>query len=79
MVAVGVGMNHLTIDELQQYGRLGNEEALLELGRKVLEFDFCMGGKTYCCHMDALVEIQTALEFEMPPECPHCDKWLTDH
>ena len=73
-------MNHLTIDELQQYGRLGNEEALLELGRKVLDLDFCFGEKRYCSNQHDLAMLEYALESEeVPPDCPHCGKWLTDH
>ncbi len=53
-----VRMEHLAINELQQLGRVGDEAALLELGRKVLDMDFCFGDKEYCESRHELAEME---------------------
>lgn len=74
-------MNTLTIEELQRRGLAGDEAAILELGRRVLDFEFCFGPgeKRYCQHEHELHALQVKLDTEIPPQCPHCDGWLTDH
>jgi len=69
----------LTISELQSYAGAGNDEALKELGRRVVNMriheyhsDF------YCRYKFELEGLQDALEIEIPLECPHCGGWLTD-
>jgi hypothetical protein len=68
--------NH-TIEELQKEGAMGNELALTELGRRVLTFEFCMINK-YCSHLAALAELQQALDTEIPDDCPHCGKFISE-
>lgn len=69
----------LSIPELQNYAIYGDDAALLELGRRVVnmrihehDYDF------YCEYQFELEELQLALEVELPLECPHCGGWLTD-
>ena len=80
-----MSLKHNTIEELQQLGNNGDEAALLELGRKVLDVDFCLVEKHYmnrdrvCTHLNELVKLQSDLDTDIPPDCPHCGKWITDH
>ena len=67
---------NLTMEELQHYGQCGDIEILAELGRRVLEFEFCYGDNRYCTHRIELGELKDELQSEIPPECPHCGKWL---
>lgn len=73
-------ISHLTIDELQSAGRSGSLEALQELGRKVLDMNFCYGDlhAARCDHLEDLVSLQFELDCDIPTDCPHCGKWLTD-
>lgn len=72
-------MMSLTIEELQRRGRIGDQEAIMELGRRVLDFEFCMMGTPhYCEHMHDLHDLQKSLDNEIPPECPKCGTFLTD-
>lgn len=69
----------LTIEELQRRGRIGDSEAILELGRRVLDFDFCLfGTNRYCEHLHSLHELHKKLDCEIPEECPKCSAWLTE-
>lgn len=70
----------LDIADLQRRGRAGDQEAIVELGRRVLDFDFCLFGTPhYCEHQHELVELERKLDIEIPEECPSCGTWLTDH
>ena len=69
-------LNHLTIEELQRQARIGNEQATLELGKRVMDFSFCFGEARYCEHEYELQMLIFDLENEIPPECPHCGKYL---
>lgn len=66
-----------TIEELQRLGRSGDHKALIELGKAVLEFDFCMtdASKKYCEHLHELKYLEQALDNEFPMDCPHCGKF----
>jgi hypothetical protein len=70
----------LDIETLQRRGRAGDEAALMELGRRVLDFDLCLlnSGIRYCEHEHELQALQAKLNTEIPPQCPHCDGWLTE-
>ena len=68
--------HHQTIDELQRHGLAGDEAAILELGRRALNLTFDCG--TYCEHREELWDLEDALLTEIPPDCPHCGKLLTD-
>lgn len=70
-------MNSLSIEELQIQGRAGNEEAILELGRRALDMDFCFSDSEYCVHKIEMAELKSELDREVPPSCPKCDHWLT--
>jgi len=69
---------HLTIVELQSFGRSGDANALIELGKRVLDIEFCFDDNKFCSHRDELSDLQYALENEVPPDCPHCGKWISD-
>lgn len=70
----------LAIEDLQRRARTGDVDALTELGRRVLDLDFCLFGTThYCQHEHELHELQRKLDIEIPPECPSCGHFLTDH
>ena len=65
---------YLSIKELQQVG-LDEIAALTELGRRVIDFEFCdEDTKKYCASCEELEQLQRSLEEEMPPYCPHCGK-----
>jgi len=66
---------HLTINELQNYGIAGDEGALAELGRRVLDMTFCYE-KEYCVHEDELESLRCDLDNEIPDDCPHCGKCI---
>jgi hypothetical protein len=70
----------LDIETLQRRGRAGDEAALMELGRRVLDFDLCLLNtpNRYCEHEHELQALQARLIMEVPPQCPHCDGWLTE-
>ena len=75
-------LSNATIEELQRHGLAGDKDAIMELGRRALKLDFCRGystvdGARYCEHAIELDELKTALDNEIPPECPHCGKWIT--
>ena len=69
-------LSHLTIPELQDMNEC--DSAIMELGRRVLNFDFCLNNSKYCVHKMELEELQYALENEVPPECPNCGNWITE-
>jgi hypothetical protein len=66
----------LTIAELQNLGNSGDSKALEELGKKVCNIKFCHE-ETYCSYEIELHDLQRTLENEMPPECPHCGKFVS--
>lgn len=74
-------LSALDVEDLQRRGRTGDESAILELGRRVLDIDFCLAdsGKRYCRHEHDFNELLNKLDIEIPPQCPHCNGWLTDH
>ena len=70
-------LGFLTIEELQSRGILNDEDALIELGKRVLNIKF--NCNEFCCeHEYELAELQVALDSELPPECPHCGKFISD-
>jgi len=69
---------NLMLEELQRAGRSGDEAAIMELGRKVLDMDFCFGEDKYCEHRYAMAELLDHLERDLPPDCPRCGMWLTE-
>ncbi len=72
-------MSARSINDLQRAGRAGDTDAIMELGQRVLDFDFCLfGTEHYCEHNHALYELQTKLDNEIPPDCPSCGTMLTD-
>lgn len=73
-----MSLSLMSIEDLQSQGLAGDEAAILELGRRVLEMDFCMSDTVYCEHRHELRELQNQLDTEIPPQCPKCDHWLTD-
>lgn len=74
-------LSALDIEDLQRRGRAGDESAILELGRRVLDFEFCLANSEgrYCKHEHDLHALEVKLDIEIPPQCPHCSGWLTDH
>lgn len=68
----------LAIEDLQRMGNAGDENALIALGKKVLDFDFCLSDDKFCDHRFELEDIKNALDTEIHPDCPHCGKWITD-
>ncbi len=69
----------LSIEELQNYAISGEEAALIVLGKRVMNMainDY--NDHMFCEYRIELEELQTALEIEIPLDCPHCGKWLTD-
>ena len=68
----------MTIKELQSLGVTGDSEALTELGRKVLDYEFDCEEKFYCPHKNELEDLEAALNEEIPPDCPKCGQWLTN-
>lgn len=73
-------LEHLTISELQRRGASGDTEALTELGRRVLDIDFdCQEHGRYCPHLEELNKIADELNQHLPPDCPHCGKFLTNN
>lgn len=73
-----MSLSTMSLEELQSHGLAGDQEAILELGRRVLEFDFCMSNTSYCEHRIELKELEEQLDTEIPPSCPRCDQWLTE-
>lgn len=75
-----MSLSTLTIEELQSLGQAGDESAILELGRRVLEFDFCLTeqSRIYCEHAFELQTLEEHLNAEVPPDCPRCGHWLTE-
>lgn len=76
-----MSLSTMTIEELQNKGSTGDEEALKELGRRVLDFDFCLieQSRLYCEHESELQTLEEHLNAEIPPQCPKCSHWLTDN
>jgi hypothetical protein len=73
----------MLFEELQSKAEAGDEGALIELGRRVLDWDVhtvdCDGpSKRYCKYEVELISLQQDLDTEPPPECPHCGKWITE-
>jgi hypothetical protein len=69
----------LSINELQSYGISGDEEALLELGKRVMNMPINdHDSQLFCEYRFELEELQAALDIEIPLDCPHCGGWLTD-
>lgn len=73
-----MSLSSYSIEDLQQRGQAGDEEAIAELGRRVMDFDFCLSDTGYCKHKLELHELQNDLASEVPPSCPKCDTWLTE-
>lgn len=71
-------MRTYSIEELQRIARTGDEDAIYELGRRAIDIDFCLDDGYYCKHALELWELEQALDAEIPPDCPHCGKLLTD-
>ena len=71
-------MGHMTIEDLQRFGRSGDEQSLAELGKRVLDFNFCLFGNDgqYCDHRDELHKLEIELATEPPTDCPHCGKLI---
>lgn len=72
---------HWTIEDLQRIADV-DDEALKELGRKVINLEIHeheILGNTYCEYVSELQDLKTALDSEIPPECPHCGKCITDN
>lgn len=69
---------NLKLEELQYLGMSNDQDAILELGRRALDMDFCMSDKSHCKHSLELIQLQQSLETEIPPQCPHCSGWLTE-
>lgn len=72
-------LDHLSISELQQFNE-HDVVAMAALGRKVISYAFCTYEEPnkFCEHLIELGELQSALASEIPPECPHCGKWITE-
>lgn len=69
----------LSIEELQSYAICGDEEALIELGRRVLYMPINdHDSQLFCEYRFELEALQDALDIEIPLDCPHCGGWLTD-
>lgn len=64
------------VEELQRMGLSGDNEATLELGRRVLKWNMCntytdpvhSGITFYCEHLNELQKIEMELDSEPPPE-----------
>ena len=66
----------MSLEELQRVGP-DDDSALLELGKRVVDFNFCTENgirSRYCDSGEELYELKQDLENEMPPDCPHCGK-----
>ena len=69
----------LTFEELQRYGENGDTECLIELGRRLLDYDFHeTHDKIVCRFQHDLETLESKLNEEIPPQCPHCSGWITD-
>ena len=69
----------LTIKDLQRLGNGDDEGTLIELGRRVLDLDFRVEGDRHICeYRNKLEDLELSLESEIPPECPHCGKFIGD-
>lgn len=73
-----MNVTNLSVGELLRYGEAGEDDALLELGRRVLRMQTCVENGNLCTHEDALQELQFSLENDIPEECPHCGEWVGD-
>jgi len=70
---------HFTFSELQSWGIAGDQGALLELGKRVLDMPTEYDGRDHHCqYKDELEDLRDELDREVPPDCPHCGKWITD-
>lgn len=69
---------HLSIKELQSIGIGGDTAALIELGKRVLSMEFCPNDEHICEHEHELFELKHDLDNEIPPDCPHCGKFISD-
>jgi len=69
----------LSIQELQNYAISGDDEATFELGKRIMDMPINdHDSQLFCQYRFELEELQTALDMEIPLDCPHCGKWLTD-
>lgn len=71
-----MNFTNFSISELQSFGITGDEEAITELGRRVLDIRFC-GEAPMCDHEIELADLQDSMcDNEIPEECPHCGKYI---
>ena len=71
-----MNFTNFSLSELQSFAITGNEEALTELGRRVLDIRFC-GEEERCMHEIELESLQDSIDDNViPDECPHCGKYL---
>ena len=71
-----MNFTNFSIGELQSFGITGNEEAITELGRRVLDIHFC-GEAPVCQHEIDLESLQDSIDDNViPDECPHCGRYL---
>lgn len=73
-------LSHYSVEELQDLALGGEEAALTELGRRVVRMRIHDGyhDNITCTYRWELESLQQALEVEIPLDCPHCGRWLTD-
>lgn len=65
-----------SLDELQSMAQGGDTDAMTELGRRVMDYDFCNGTngcRVLCCVQEELDRVMNDLNSEPPESCPHCD------
>lgn len=67
-------LKNITLEELKNNGISGDEDCIIELGRRFLDLPFCHLENDYCKHRVNLEQLESDLENEGPPECPHCQE-----
>ena len=68
--------DHCTIEDLQRLSRGGDEVAMKELGERIMWMNIIDDNYHECQYRDELDELKQ--DMAVPPDCPHCGKWLTD-
>jgi hypothetical protein len=69
--------DYFSIAELQRHGIAGDQDAIFELGKRVLNLDI-EEDDHMCEFRRELIQLKNDLFFDIPPDCPHCGGWLTD-
>lgn len=72
-----MGHSMLSISELQNAARSGDDDALTELGRRALHLDINESGHDHLCeYRSELERLEAEVTREIPRTCPHCDRLL---